>query len=274
VSEQPRQSQDRGEALVAILNNPDDLAILQHQGWYRIPVRTAPKRWPPKLLAFYQTRIFGDEAYAVRYYGSVREIREVGRTELFPHEAPNAKSDKRYYQILLDNLNTLAQPIISRRWRRIVFIPTTIEKFWLAREINDLFDDSPLENRLWSRLKTLRAEAERQWRVEVDRERYYLDFALFCRWGRVDVETDGDSWHVNRAGAARDNRRDADLQTSGWQVLRFTTAEVHERMESHCVPVIQRMAEHLGGFGAPEPYPPIDINNIVMCEAPEEYQID
>ncbi|MCD6286917.1 MAG: hypothetical protein J7M39_13490 [Anaerolineae bacterium] len=155
MSEQPRQSQDRGEALIAILNNPNDLAILQHQRWYRIPVRTAPKRWPPKLLAFYQTRIFGDEAYAVRYYGSVREIREVGRAELFPHEAPNAKSDKRYYQILLDNLNTLAQPIISRRWRRIVFIPTTIEKFW-----------------------------------------------------------------------------------------------------------------------PPEPYPPIDINNIVMCEAPEEYQID
>ncbi|MCJ7551374.1 MAG: endonuclease domain-containing protein [Anaerolineae bacterium] len=271
---QSRQSQDRGEALIAILNNPDDLAILQHQGWYRIPVRTAPKRWPPKLLAFYQTQIFGDEAYAVRYYGSVREIREVGRSELFPHEAPNAKSDKRYYQIHLDGLNTLPQPIISHRWRRIVFIPTTIEKLWLAEEINDLFDDSPLENRLWSTLKTLRAEAERQWRVEVDRRRYYLDFALFCRWGRIDVETDGDSWHVNRVDAARDNRRDADLQTSGWQVLRFTTAEVHKRMESHCAPVIERMAEHLSGFGVPGPYPPIDVNNIIMCEAPEEYQMD
>jgi hypothetical protein len=49
---------------------------------------------------------------------------------------------------------------------------------------------------------------------------------------------------------------------------------VHDKMESHCVPVIERMAEHLGGFGVPQPYPPIDINNIVMCEAPEEYQMD
>ena len=274
MSEQPRRPDARGEALVAILNSPDDLAIVRNQGWYRIPVRTAPKRWPPKLLAFYQTKVFGDEAYAVRYYGSVREIREVGRAELFPHEASNAKSDKRYHQVLLDSLDTLPQPIISRRWRRIVFIPTTIEKFWLAEEINDLFDDSPLENRMWSILKTLRAEAERQWRIEVDRKRYYLDFALFCRWGQVDVETDGDSWHVNRVDAARDNRRDADLQTSGWQVLRFTSAQVHERMESYCVPVIERMVGHLGGFGVPQPYPPIDVNNIVMCEAPEEYQID
>ncbi len=274
MSEQPRQPQDRGEALIAILNNPDDLVILQHQGWYRIPVRTAPKRWPPELVAFYQTKVFGDEAYAIRYYGSVREIHEVGRAELFPHEAPNAKSDKRYYKIFLDDLNTLPRPIISRRWRRIVFIPTTIEKFWLAEEINDLFDDSPLENRMWSRLRPLRAEAEKQWRVEVDRKWYYLDFALFCRWGRVDVETDGDSWHVNPGAAARDNRRDADLQTGGWQVLRFTTAQVHKSLDSYCLPMIERRVERLGGFGVREPYPPIDVSSIAMCEAPEEYQID
>lgn len=156
-----RGSVGRGEALVAILNDPAALEILREQGWYRVPVSTAPKRWPPRLLAFYQTKVFGDEAYAVRYYGSVREIREVSRAELFPYETPNPKSGKRYHQVFLDDLRVLPQPIVSRRWRRIVFIPTTLEKFWLAEEINDLFDDSPLENRLWAELKALRADAER-----------------------------------------------------------------------------------------------------------------
>ncbi|MGC9521799.1 MAG: endonuclease domain-containing protein [Anaerolineae bacterium] len=264
----------RGEALVAILNDPAALEILREQGWYRVPVSTAPKRWPPRLLAFYQTKVFGDEAYAVRYYGSVREIREVSRAELFPYETPNPKSGKRYHQVFLDDLRVLPQPIVSRRWRRIVFIPTTLEKFWLAEEINDLFDDSPLENRLWAELKGLRADAERQWRVQVDRRRYYLDFALFCRWGRVDVETDGDTWHVGSKRAARDNVRDTDLQVNGWQVVRFTGVQVREQMASYCVPRIEAMVERLGGFGFPEPYPPIDADQIVMCEAPAEYDVD
>jgi len=264
-------SDDRGEALVAILNDPAALAILREQGWYRVPVATAPRRWPPKLIAFYQTQVFGDEAYAIRYFGQVSDIRQVSRSDLFPDKGPNAKTGKRYYQVFLQDLQTLARPIVSKRWRRIVFIPTTVEKFWLAEEINDLFDDSPLENRLWVRLKRLRAEAERQWRLEAGARRYYLDFALFCRWGRIDVETDGDSWHADAQGAARDNRRDADVQLQGWQVLRFTSSQVHEQMESYCVPAVEAMVRHLGGYGTPEPYPPVDLDSIVMCEAPAEY---
>ena len=268
------QRATRGEALVAILNDPAALAILREQGWYRIPVSTAPRRWPPRLIGFYQTSVFDDEAYAVRYYGTVREIREVSRTDLFPDEAPNAKTAKRYHQIFVDRLDELPRPIISRRWRRIVFIPTTLEKFWLAEEINDLFDDSPLENRLWARLRALRADAERQWRVEVARRRYYLDFALFCRWGRIDIEADGDTWHVGAPRAAKDNIRDADLQVDGWQVLRFSGSQVNEQMESYCVPRIEALVDRLGGFGPAEVYPPIDTDRIIMCEAPEPYQLD
>lgn len=95
--EEPPGPASRGEALVAILNDPVALTILREQGWYRVPVDTAPKRWPPRLLAFYRTKVFGDEAYAVRYYGTVREIREVSRPELFPDEPPNRKTHKRYH---------------------------------------------------------------------------------------------------------------------------------------------------------------------------------
>ena len=268
------QPDDRGEALVAILNNQADMAILRAEGWYRVPVGYAPKRWPPKLIAFYQTKTFGDEAFAVRYYGAVRDIQEVSRKQLFPDEPPNAKSHKRYYQVRLKSLRSLPRPIVSLRLRRIVFIPTTIEKLWSAEEINDLFDDSPLEDRLWTRLKALGAEAERQWRVQVGGRRRYLDFALFCRWGQVDIETDGDRSHTSKADVYLDKCRDNALQAIGWRVLRFTGAEVHERMESYCVPTIRRLVEGLGGFGASQPYPPIDTDQIVMCETPEDYSVD
>ena len=60
------KSQQEKELLVAILTNKSDLAILQEQGWYRIPVDRAPRRWPPRWLAFYQPKVFGDDAYLIR----------------------------------------------------------------------------------------------------------------------------------------------------------------------------------------------------------------
>lgn len=48
--------------LVAILNNTRDFDILQREGWYRVPVTSTPRRWPPRWLAFYQTKVFGLEA--------------------------------------------------------------------------------------------------------------------------------------------------------------------------------------------------------------------
>lgn len=56
----------RGEVLVALLKEKSDYAILQEQGWYRIPVAHAPKRWPPKWLAFYQPKAFQKEAFRVQ----------------------------------------------------------------------------------------------------------------------------------------------------------------------------------------------------------------
>ena len=64
-----------GEVLVAIVNNPFDLAMARDQHWYRIPVSSAEKwlkdRWPPQWLAFYQTKVFASEAHAVNYYARV-----------------------------------------------------------------------------------------------------------------------------------------------------------------------------------------------------------
>jgi hypothetical protein len=144
----------RGELLVAILKEVSDLAILQDQLWYRVPVDTAPRRWPPQWLAFYLTRAFGDDlAFSVQFHGRVREIRIRRRRELFPNEFLNQKSERTYYQVFIEELLRRPQPIRSTRPRRIVFIATTWAKFERAEQLNDLFDDSPLEDRLWQELK-------------------------------------------------------------------------------------------------------------------------
>ena len=81
---------ERGELLIAILNEPRHFHIVREHGWYRIPVASADKRlkdrWPPRWLAFYQTKVFGDEAFAINYYARVRDIRRVTRRDLFPTE--------------------------------------------------------------------------------------------------------------------------------------------------------------------------------------------
>jgi hypothetical protein len=101
------------------------LFILQNQGWYRIPVAKKPKRWPPKYLAFYQPKAFGEDAFKVRYFGLVKNIEVVKRQEIFPNEIESEKSKKQYCRLWLEHLQERENPIPSRFPRRIVFVPTT-----------------------------------------------------------------------------------------------------------------------------------------------------
>lgn len=246
------------EVLVAILNHPRDLAAARDRHWYRIPVSAAQKwltqpragstRWPPKWLAFYQTKIFGPEAFAINYYAEVLSVRQAARSELFPDEPKNEKSSRQYYQLILGPLQKLAHPIPSRRWRRIVFIQTTWQKLTRAEEINDLYDESPLEDRLWTELKRTKLSAERQDFITANGNEYALDFAFYCETGKLDVETDGDRWHSNPARIPEDNRRDNDLETSGWKLLRFNTSQLHDKMTDYCLPTIATNVKKLGGI--------------------------
>jgi very-short-patch-repair endonuclease len=254
---------DRGEVLVAIMNNKHDFTLLRQKQWYRIPISSVKKlikdRWPPQWIAFYQTKVFGDEAFTVSYYAKVIQIKEVFRWQLFPDKPQNERSNRKYYQLLLDDIQKLPEPILSRRWRRIVFIPTTWTKFMSATEINDLYDDSPLEDRLWTEFKRYEIPAERQEFVTVKQNNYVLDFAIYCHRGNIDVETDGDSWHANPEKAAQDRFRDNNLGVAGWKVLRFGTKEIRERVKEYCIPTVAESINKLGGISE-DHYIPRKIN--------------
>jgi very-short-patch-repair endonuclease len=257
----------RGEVLVVIMNNERDWQAVQEQGWYRIPVSSVEKwlkdRWPPAWLAFYQTKEFGPEAHAIHYYAPVLGIQRATRLELLPDTPRNhPKAQRRYYKILLGPLQKLGTPIFSRRYRRLVFIPTTLKKFHNALEINDLWDESPLEDKLWALFKRTKIRAERQYVVEVDSDTYFLDFAIFCNKGKIDVEVDSDTYHSPYDQVVADKERNNQVASKGWEVLRFTSKHINESPIKYCVSQVMKTVKQLGGFddtiGVPAPFDPDD----------------
>ena len=236
------------EVLVALLRDLKDFSILQTEGWYRIPVKHTPRRWPPEHVAFYQPLAFGEDAFCIRYFGKVAQITTAARRELFPNELESALSGKLYHRIQLERLNARPQAIPCRLARSVVFIPTTWQKFIAAEELNDLFDESPLEDLLWDELKRRKIPAQRQWPVPMGGFKYYLDFAFLCNKANLDVETDGDSWHIEKGRAAIDNRRNNDIEAQGWHVLRFNTRQIQEQCAEYCLPRIQDTLNTLGGL--------------------------
>lgn len=242
------QSSTNGEVLVSILKTKSDFAILQDQGWYRIPTSARIRHWPPKWLAFYQPHCFGDDAFRIQYFGEVDSIQTMVRRDLFPEEPQNVKSDHTYYKLTLKKLEKRSLPIISTRPRRVTFIPTIWDKFLLADQVNDLFNDSPLEDILWKQLKNLVYQAERQWVLNIENKAYFLDFAIFCVNAPIAVETDGDTWHTVPAQAQQDYIRQNDLEARGWHVLRFNSHQVHEELSSYCIPQLAKAVSYLGGI--------------------------
>jgi very-short-patch-repair endonuclease len=255
----PRNNQQKRikEVLVALLPRKSSLEILQTEKWYHIPVETAPQnRWPPKVLAFYQGKVFGyEEAFKIRYFGEVNLIEVVPRKELFPDDEKNAyKAENLYYRLQLKRLEERQTPIVSYRPRRLVFIPTTLEKFEGAKQINDLFDGSPLEDRLWKALKYINISAERQWKVVIQGHNYYLDFAVFCKNGKLAIETDGYTTHFDSMNQIDyDTWRQNEIELDDWRFLHYTTNQVKDDWTPY-INQIQNKIEQLGGIESPQDF--------------------
>ena len=243
---------NKQELLVGIVNTQSDFDIIQNQHWYRIPIdkvkNQLKRRWPPKWIAFYYTNAVKNLPQMIIHYAKVSEIEEVSRQEMFPKEKENYKSKRNYYKVSFKKIETLPKPILSRRWRRIVFINTTYKKFIDAVEVNDLFDGSRLEVRLWAEMKGKMNSAERQEVVKVDNKFYFLDFAIHCKKGKLDIETDGDFWHHKPEKALKDNVRNNDLTSNGWNVIRFNSQQIQEKMETYCLPTVMTNINKLGGI--------------------------
>ncbi len=218
--------------LVAILPEPRNWQMVKSQGWYWIPCKSAPPSNYEHIAFYFGSKKFGPDAYTIAWMARVASERTVLRRDLFPSEPFHPRADLPYLKINLGLLQALPQPIVSRRQRFLVFFATTLRKLQNARELNDLWHESPLEDAMWRGLKQGNIEAEGQWRLKIAKRNYCLDFAVFCPRGNVNIECDGDTYHANPEKSRDDNQRNNALTHEGWAVLRFNTQQiVHEMAE-------------------------------------------
>ncbi len=234
--------------MVAIVPRKKDWQILRESHWYRIPVKSAPVGIKKvKYLAFYQPKIFAEEKWAVNYYAPVLGWAVVKRRDLLPDEPKHPNLQEDYYKITIADLVKLPRPIKSQRRRRITFIPTTLEKLFSAKEINDLFLTSPIEEKLYAALKEKKISCERQYFVKEEDRTYCLDFAIFCQNGKIAVECDGESYHSARSARLYDRERDNELTSYGWHILRFYGGEIKKNTRA-CIKRIRRTIKSLRGI--------------------------
>jgi len=239
--------QAESPVLVAILNNVRDFRIARDQRWYRIPVKSAPRLTHPRVLAFYQTKAFNADRWSISWYAEVRRVERLTRRELLPEQPEHPRAADEYYCLRLDLLQRRKQPIPSRVLRRVTFIPTTWQKFQGAEEINDLWNESPLEDTLWAAFKQEGIVAERQFVVSEAKTSYILDFAVACDRGQLDVECDGDTWHLQPNAVRYDKRRGNWLGSRGWSVMRFDGQEINQEMPK-CLTQVKAAVNKLGGM--------------------------
>jgi hypothetical protein len=139
--------------LVAVMTEPRDLEIARLLGWYRIPLRTAPKVIGVDYLAFYQSGSFGDEGGCIQYLSAVRGHELVTRGELFQDEPDHPRARDEYYKVQIGPLERLKPPILAGKWRRITFLYTTGEYLLKANTINDLVVHTEERQVLWKALR-------------------------------------------------------------------------------------------------------------------------
>jgi len=139
--------------LVCLLPSPRDLEIARLLGWYRIPLRTAPKVVAVDYLAFYQPSAFGDRGGQIEYVAAVHGHELTTRGELLKDEADHPRAREEYYKVQLGGLEKLKEPIKSDKWKRITFLYTIGEYLLHAKTLNDLVVHSDERDLLWKSLR-------------------------------------------------------------------------------------------------------------------------
>jgi very-short-patch-repair endonuclease len=233
--------------LVAVMNDPHDFEVARDKGWYRIPLKRAPDRVAADYLAFYQTKAFGEEKWAINYYAPTRRYRLVTRAELLPEEAAHPRAAEPYYKVEIGPLQRLPHPVPSKRLRRITFISTTLERLLRAEEINELWDRGSREERLWEAFKREGIEAERQYEVEEGMVQHLVDFAIFCQEGQVAVVCEGEPAR-ERVKVIRERQvSDYSLAALGWTMLRLDWQQLSRDVPG-CLAAVREAASRCGGL--------------------------
>jgi len=90
--------------------------------------------------------------------------------------------------------------------------------------------------------------AERQFFLKTNENSWICDFAFFCKTGTIDVECDGDTYHMQPEQVIYDkNRNNQIAAVANWATLRFTTKHLVEEMPQTML-TIKRKIDKFGGL--------------------------
>ncbi len=140
--------------LVGVMPSQKDFEIARLLGWYRIPMRMAPKIVDVDYLAFYQTSAFGaDHKWQIETFAEVTGHELTTRRDLLKDEPEHPRANEEYYKIEIGALQQRATPIPAGKWKRITFFYTTGRLFNQAESINELVVRSDEREMLWQSLR-------------------------------------------------------------------------------------------------------------------------
>jgi hypothetical protein len=175
--------------LVAVMNDPRDLEIARLLGWYRIPLRSAPKVIAVDFIAFFQTAAFGEERWRIQYIAPVKGHELTTRIELLQDEPEHPNARQEYYKVQLGPLYRLEQPVLAETWRRITFFYTTGEHLLHAYTLRNLLLSSDERQLLWQALRD-RLSQSQGYQTEELPELDLEPAVLAALLGISEVETD------------------------------------------------------------------------------------
>jgi hypothetical protein len=140
--------------LIAFLPNPKDLEIARLLGWYRIPLKSAPKLIAADWLAFYQPKSFGKEnRWRIENIAPINGFELATRVDLFKEQPDHPRALEEYYKIQIGEIQTLKTPILADKLKRITFKYTTGEHLLSAETIPELTLYNDERNRVWRTLR-------------------------------------------------------------------------------------------------------------------------
>jgi len=177
--------------LVCLLPTPRDLEIARLLGWYRIPLRTAPKVVAVDYLAFYQPSAFAERGGQVEFIARVNGHELTTRGELLRNEADHPRAKEEYYKIQIGGLEKLSQPIAADKWKRLTFLYSTGEYLLNAKTLNDLVVAGDERQILWHSLRE-RAENEQLYKTDLP-EADIPPEVLMALLGIKDLQADYDA---------------------------------------------------------------------------------
>lgn len=235
--------------LVGVLKNKRDLEILLRDKWYRIPALYAPKR-QFNYLAFYQPASFDQQGKQIQYFAQVLDYQTIKRKDLLPTELDHPQSEDYYFRVNLDKIKKLPRPIKNIRPRRVSFGFTTLDLLLKSKNILQLYDVPPTEDIIENALKKASIKTTAQYYISVDkkstRKRFCLDFAIFCKKGKIAIECDNQKAHSSPAQKKKDRVKDNFLRRCGWTVIRLKESVVLSNLNG-CFLRIQKTIQKLGG---------------------------